>query len=84
MQYLVTNICYKIFQSHYISASLLTNDQRVKWKVTSLKLTQPWKIHHFDGMKTRKDGDFHGRTVSFREGNLFLFTVDLPGGGVSL
>ena len=24
--------------------------------------------HHFDGMKPRKDGDFHGRTVSFREG----------------
>ena len=22
-----------------------------------------WKIHHFDGMKTRKTGDFHGRLL---------------------
>ena len=26
------------------------------------------KIHHFNGMKPRKGGDFHGRAVSFREG----------------
>ena len=40
---------------------------------------------NFDGMKTRKDGGFSWAfAVSFREGNLFLFTVDLPVGGVSL
>ena len=33
-----------------------------------------WKIHHFDGMKTRIHGDFHGRTVSFREGKFFAIT----------
>ena len=29
-----------------------------------------WKIHHFDGMKPRKDGIFMGY-VSFREGIVF-------------
>ena len=33
---------------------------------------RPWKIHHFDGMKPRKDGDFHGRTVSLPEGSSYL------------
>ena len=32
--------------------------------------SSPWKMHHFDGMKPRKDGDFHGRTVSLSEGTL--------------
>ena len=27
-----------------------------------------WNIHHFDGIYQDFDGDFHGRTVSFREG----------------
>ena len=34
------------------------------------KLTVRWleKPPWIDGMKPRKDGDFHGRAVSFREG----------------
>ncbi len=57
------------------SASDLVNQTAVEWwwshAVLPSKLTNiaGWKIHHFDGMKTRKDGDFHGRAVSFREGN---------------
>ena len=31
-----------------------------------------WKIHHGKMVFTRKHGDFQGRAVSFREGNLFL------------
>ena len=31
------------------------------FEIPSCKLTvRPWKIHHFDGMKPRKDRDFHG------------------------
>ena len=49
------------------------------------------KIHHFNGMKTRKGGDFHGDFVSFREGtNVFthiknpqdFFLMKTHGGGV--
>ena len=31
--------------------------------------SSPMKIHHFDGIYQDFDGDFPGRTVSFREGN---------------
>ena len=31
--------------------------------------SSPMKSHHFDGIYQDFDGDFPGRTVSFREGN---------------
>ena len=30
------------------------------------------KIHHFEGIYHRKDSDFHGRTVCFREGKALI------------
>ena len=46
-------------------------------RLVQRKRPGPWKIHPFLMVCTRKDEDFHGRTVSFREGMPCMPILDL-------
>ena len=64
------NQIFRIFRARFFHSPHLYTP------IPSCKLTVRWLENspkNFDGMKTRKDGDFHGRTVSLSEGTLQNF-----------
>ena len=55
-----------------ILEELLTELEGLNFLRSEVRRSAGWKMdHHFDGMKPRKDGDFHGRTVSLPEGSIY-------------